>query len=314
MNDFSDDLYLFDEKKIKKAVRRGKMKTIIITIFVSLVVFVILNIANLAISSHFSQKAFKQWDAYVRLSTPNGYISETVDSRGLLGGISNYEISKDFKIKSVVIEQKQYSFGLIPSVLTSRSSGGNVGNTGEDWQFSYKENGWREMLFFHPNVPYKQYKDDEQLINGMQGDKVYEVALSFDQPYKPNELFMQLPEMTWFWIDTYSSEQLNEFQKEAKENDWSSTFIREKDALGFSINTPYISIHDLDSEYEQFLDLLQMSISPDHQNAFNKMKDIKLEDVEILGVVVYGTKHELKEILENPIIKASSLGGVIENY
>lgn len=44
------------------------------------------------------------------------------------------------------------------------------------------------------------------------------------------------------------------------------------------------------------------------------MKDIKLEDVEILGVVVYGTKDELKEILENPSIKASSLGGVIENY
>ncbi|WP_240186186.1 sigma factor regulator N-terminal domain-containing protein [Lysinibacillus fusiformis] len=196
MNNFSDDLYLFDEKKIKKAIRRGKMKTFIITIFVSLVVFVILNIANLAISSHFSQKAFKQWDAYVRLSTPNGYISETVDSRGLLGGISNYEISKDFKIKSVTIEQKQYSFGLIPSVLISRSSGGNVGITGEDWQFSYKENGWREMLFFHPNVPYKQYKDDEQLISSMQGDKVYEVALSFGQSYKPYELFMQLPEMT----------------------------------------------------------------------------------------------------------------------
>ncbi|MFC7686825.1 anti sigma factor C-terminal domain-containing protein [Ureibacillus sp. GCM10028918] len=312
MNDFSEDL--FDEKKIKKAVRRGKIKTIITIILVSLVVFVVLNVANSAISAHYSQKAFREWDAYVRLSTPNGYISKTVDSKGFLGGISNYEISKDFKIKSIAIEQKQYSFGLIPSVLISRSSGGNVGITGEDWQFSYKENGWREMLFFHPNVPYKQYKDDEQLINGMQGDKVYEVALSFGQPYKPNELFMQLPEMTWFWIDTYSSEQLNKFQKEAKENDWSSTFIREKDALGFSINTPYISSHDLEGEYERFLDLLQMSIYPDHQNAFNKMKDIKLEDVEILGVVVYGTKDELKEILENPNIKASSLGGVIENY
>lgn len=54
--------------------------------------------------------------------------------------------------------------------------------------------------------------------------------------------------------------------------------------------------------------------NPDHQNAFKKMKDIKLEDVEILGVVVYGTKDELKEILENPNIKATSVGGVIENY
>lgn len=312
MNDFSDDL--FDEKKIKKAVRRGKLKTIITVIIISIVVFVVLNIANSAISANYSQKAFKQWDAYVRLSTPNGYISETVDSKGLLGGVSNYEISKDFKIKSVVIERKQYSFGLIPSVLISRGAGGRIGITGEDWQFGYKENGWREMMFFHPNVSYKKYKDDEEQIELMQGDKIYEVAISFDQPYKPSEIFIQLPEMTWFWVDTYSSGQLNEFQQEAKENDWSSTFIRENDALGFSIKTPYISIHDLEGEYEQFLELLQMSISPNHQNAFNKMKDIKLEDVEILGAVVYGTKEEIVEILKEPIIKASSLGGFIENY
>lgn len=311
MNDFSDDL--FDEKKIKKAVRKGKWKTIITVILISIVVFVVLNIANAAISAHYSEKAFKQWDAYVRLSTPNGYISETVDSKGILGGTSNYEISKDFKIKPVVIERKQYSFGQNSSVLTSRFRGSKIGSTGEDWQFGYKENGWREMLFFHPNVSYKKYKDDEELIEGMQGDKIYEVALSFDQPYKPRELFMQLPEMTWFWIDTYSSEQLNEFQQEAKVNDWSSTFIREYDALGFSINRPYISIHDLKAEYEEFLELLPLSISSDHQNAFNKMKDIKVEDVEILGAVVYGTKEEIVEILKEPIIKASSLGGVIEH-
>lgn len=57
-----------------------------------------------------------------------------------------------------------------------------------------------------------------------------------------------------------------------------------------------------------------MSISPDHQQAFNRMKDIKLEDVEILGAVVYGTKKEIVEILKEPMIKASSIGGVIENY
>ena len=53
-----------------------------------------------------------------------------MDSRGLLGGISNYEISKDFKIKLIAIEQKQYSFGLIPSVLISRGAGGRIGVTG----------------------------------------------------------------------------------------------------------------------------------------------------------------------------------------
>ncbi|SOC25146.1 sigma factor regulator [Ureibacillus xyleni] len=313
MNEFPDEM--FDEKKIKKAIKKGKIKTLITIILVSLVVFIVLSLANFAISAHYSEKAFKKWDAYVRLSTPNGYISETVDSRGLLGGTSNYKISKDFKYKSIVIEQKQYSFGLLPSVLISRGSGGGIGITGEDWQFSYKENGWREMMFFHPNVQYKKYKNDEELLKNMQGDNLYEVALSFDKPYKLNDLpLFKLPEMTWFWLNTYSKSQLNTFQQEAKENDWSSTFIREHHALGFSINSPYLSNTDLEFEYENFLKLLQTSLSEDHQNAYNTMKNKKIEDVEILGIVVYGTRDELLDIMKNPIIKASSLGGVIDNY
>ncbi|HHW38024.1 MAG TPA: hypothetical protein GXX18_12400 [Bacillales bacterium] len=313
MNDNLDDV--FDEKKIKKAIKKGKKKSIITIVFVSLLVFVVLNIANFAISIYFSQKAFKQWDAYVRLSTPNGYISETVDSRGFLGGMSHYKISKDMKIKSLVVEQKQYQYGLIPSVLISRGSGGSIGVTGEDWQFSYKENGWRELMFFHPNVAYKKYKSDEELIKSMQGEKIYEVALSFDKPYKQGELpIMQLPQMTWFWLNTYSKGQLDTFQQEAKENDWSATFIRENEALGFSIRNTYTGATDLAREYDKFLKLLKTSTYSEHKKAYNTMKDINIDDVEILGVVVYGTKDEIAEIMKDPIIKASSLGGVIDNY
>jgi hypothetical protein len=313
MNEYSEDV--FDEKKIKRAIKKGKMKTMIMIVFVSFIVFVVLNIVNFAISAYFSQKAFKQWDAYVRLSTPNGYISETVDSRGILGGMSHYKISKDMKIKSLVIEQKQYQFGLNPSVLISRGSGGSIGVTGEDWQFAYKENGWREMLFFHPSVVYKKYKNDEELIKSMQGDKIYEVALSFDKPYKQSELpIMQLPQMTWFWLNTYSDSQLNTFQQEAKENDWSATFIRENEALGFSVRDLYMSTTDMTYEYDEFLKLLNTSTYSEHKKAYNTLKDIKINDVEILGVIVYGTKDEIVEVLKDPIIKASSLGGVIDNY
>ncbi|RSK25978.1 hypothetical protein EJF36_03170 [Bacillus sp. HMF5848] len=313
MNEYSEDI--FDEKKIKKALKKGKRKSFITIVLVSIIVFVILNIANVTISIFLSQKAFKQWDAYVRLSTPNGYISETVDSRGILGGMSYYKISKDMKIKSIVIEQKQYQFGLNPSVLISRGSGGSIGVTGDDWQFSYKENGWREMLFFHPEVDYKKYKNDVELIESMEGNKIYEVALSFDKPYKQSELpFRQLPQMTWFWLNTYSNIQLNTFQQEAKEYDWSATFIRENEALGFSIRNSYTSSADMAYEYDKFLNLLKTSTFSEHNQAYNTMKGISIDDVEILGVVVYGTKEEIVEIMTNPIIKASSIGGVIDNY
>ena len=313
MDEFTEDV--FDEKKIKKAIKKGKRKTIITIVFVSILVFAVLNIANFAISAYFSQKTFKQWDSYVRLTTPNGYISETVDSTGILGGQSNYKVSKDMKIKAVVIEQKQYQFGLTPSLLISRGAGGMVGITGDDWQFGYKENGWRELMFFHPDVAYEKYSNDEDLINRMEGDKIYEVALSFDKPYKQSELpLYELPEMTWFWMNTYNESELKKIQQEAKEHDWSSTFIGENEALGFSTNSAVYSSVKLDNEYKDFLNHLQTSFSKEHQNVHDIMKNISIDDVEILGIVIYGTKDEIEGIIKDPIIKASSLGGVIENY
>lgn len=313
MDEFTEDI--FDEKKMKKAIKKGKRKSIITIVFVTITVFVVLNIVNFAISVYLSQKAFKQWDAYVRLSTPNGYISETIDSRGFLGGQSNYKVSKDMKIKSLVIEQKQYHFGLNPLLLISRGSGGSIGVTGEDWQFRYKENGWREMMFFHPDVAYEKYNNDEDLINRLEGDKIFEVALSFDKPYKQSELpLFELPSMTWFWINTYHDRQLTAFQQNAKDYDWSATFVREHEALGFSTNQPIYSSVKLDYEYQEFLTLLETSKSHEHRNVHERMKDRNIEDVEILGIVIYGTKDEIEEITKNPIIKASSLGGVIDNY
>lgn len=251
MDEFTEDI--FDEEKIKKAIKKGKIKTIITIVFISIIVFIVLNFINYAAYLYYSQSAFKKWDAYVRLSTPNGYISETVDTVGFLGGEGRYKVSKDMKIKSLVIEQKKYEFGIMPSYSISRGAGGSIGVTGEDWQFGYKENGWREMMFFHPNIAYKKYKDDEELINDMAGDKIYEVAVSFDKPYKQTELpLVILPEQTWFWINTYSDSQFESIEQEAEEYDWSSTFIGERDALGFSMNFPMYSTLQLDSGYENF--------------------------------------------------------------
>ncbi|MGG0644322.1 anti sigma factor C-terminal domain-containing protein [Sporosarcina gallistercoris] len=313
MDEMTEDI--FDEKKIKTAIKKGKRKTILTIVFISIIVFVSLNIVNFATYAYFSQKAFKQWDAYVRLSTPNGYISETVDTSGILGGESQYKVSKDMKIKSLVIEQNQYKFGVNPSTSISRGAGGSIAVTGEDWQKTYKENGWRDLMFFHPSVTYQKYKHDEDLINQMGGNKIYEMALSFDKPYKQRELpLYELPAMTWFWVNTYSGNQLETFRQEATENDWTSTFIRENDALGFSVNSPIFSTIQLDHEYKDFLNLLKMSVSQDHGKAYDTMKNVNSDDLEILGIVIYGTKDELADIIKNPIVKASSLGGVIDNY
>ncbi|MCG7333793.1 hypothetical protein MHZ95_00725 [Sporosarcina sp. ACRSM] len=69
--------------------------------------------------------------------------------------------------------------------------------------------------------------------------------------------------MTWFWVNTYSDDQLKTLKQEAKDHDWSSTFIRENEALGFSTNSPVFSTLKLDNEYEDILYFLQTSFFHD---------------------------------------------------
>lgn len=57
-----------------------------------------------------------------------------------------------------------------------------------------------------------------------------------------------------------------------------------------------------------------MSFSQEHQKAYDTMKDMNIDDVEILGIVIYGTKEEIADIIQKPFVKAVSLGGVIDNY
>lgn len=313
MNEFNDEL--FDEEKIEQAIKKGKRKSVGMITLISIGVFIILNIVNLVTYTYFSEQAYEKWDAYVQLSTPNGYISKTTDSKGILGGETQYKISKDMKIKSPVIEQDQYKFGLFPALTISRGAGGKVGATGEDWQFTYKENGWRNLLFFHPSIGYEKYKDDTELIEQMEGDKIYEVALSFDQAYTFGDLpAMDLLEMTWFWVDTYSSDQKVEMQRSVREVIWSNNFVREQDALGFSINAADYSTLFLEQEYRAFLTLLQTSFSDVHHEAYELIKDTSIDEIKVLGMVIYGTKEEIMPVINKPFVNAVSVGGMIDNY
>lgn len=312
MNEFKDDI--FDEKKVEEALKKGKRKSILIIVSISILVFFILNIINSLVYFYFSNQAFKKWDAYIKLSTPNGYISETRDSKGFLGGETQYKVSKDMKIKSVVIEQEQYQFGLIPSLSISRGFGGKIGVTGEDWQFNYKENGWRELLFFHPDIKYKKYKNDIEAIEKIEGDKIYELALSFDKAYKYNELPLKdMSDITWLWMNTYNDEQISRMEEKALDYDWSANFIREREALGFSIRDSNYE-NNFNQEYKNFSSLLQSSFSKDHHKAYETIKNQGSDDIEILGMVIYGSKEELIPIIKKPFVKAISLGGIIDNY
>ncbi len=317
----SDELdQIFDEDKLNRAIKKGKRKstirTVLISILIACLVFVLITLGNTALTINMSNKTFESLSAYIELTVPNGYISNSADTLGFLGGRSNYTISRTVGNKIVVLEERVQPFGLLPQFIMTRGQGG--GQVAGEWPLNCWEFGYNKMLFFLPQITYKEYKNDLAELSQIGSDKLIEVGLSFDKPYTFSELSHILPNanISWYWVDTFTKDDMVRYEKEAKECDGKATFISEFETLGVD-KTPPISINTFDSDYNNFLYNLKISKNQKFLNIFNNLNSKGYTDpskVPILGAIAYGTKEQLKPLIENPHIKASSFGVITEKY
>lgn len=319
---------IFNDNNLDKAIKKGKRKTFIKVSSISLVIAVIVFFAgqyiNTEITFEMEEEAYNYNKISVELGIPNGYISESYTTLGFLGGYSIYEISKNVGSRSVVLEDKYFAFGE-QREMTRLIGPHTVSEEGE-WPNFYWENGYKKMIFFHPEISYKEYKNDLQLLDNLPDGKLIEMGISFDQPYTYKEIFTLLPEtnISWYWIDAISEENFNNYKIYAEGIDDSSSqkaYILENDVLGLSfMQSRYYgetSISEFDYKYNALLQTLRNSNYKKHNDTYQTLVNNGYTDasnVPILGVVVYGTKYELKELVDNPHIKASSFGVIIDNY
>lgn len=311
---------IFDEDKLDRAIKVGKRKstkrTVLISLLVACLVFVLVTIGNTALTINMSNNAFQSLSAYIELTVPNGYISNSVETLGFLGGRSNYTISRTVGNKPVVLEERVQPFGFLPQFIISRGQGG--GQVAGEWPSTYWEYGYNKMFFFLPQITYKEYKNDLADLSQIGNDKLIEVGLSFDKPYTFSELTRILPNanISWYWVDTFTKDDMVRYEKEAKEYDGKATFISEYETLGVD-KTPPITINTFNSNYNNFLYNLKISKDQKFMNIFNNLNSKGYNDpskVPILGAIAYGTKDQLKSLIGNPHIKASSFGVITEKY
>ncbi|MDO0824498.1 anti sigma factor C-terminal domain-containing protein [Desulfosporosinus nitroreducens] len=310
---------LFDDDKlnmaIKKCKKKSTRKTILISLLVAVAVFIVIFIANAVIILHLSNQTFSDNQSWISLTVPNGYISKSSDSMGFLVGRGDYSVTRNIGNKPVVLENRVSLFGLIPPLFISRSGGG-AGHTGGEWPTHYWENGYRKMIFFHPEITYKEYKNDLYELDQVSGDKLIELALSFDKPYKVDEIPTILPDVkkSWYWLDAFRKDDLDRYKKETVEYDAKATFLSEYEVLGVSMRGFYqYGLRD----YDSLLWLLKSSKDKRYNEVYNELVTKGYDDsanVPILGAIVYGTKDELKSLIGNPHIKASSFGVVVDKY
>lgn len=310
---------IFDDDKLNMAIKKGKKKstrkTVLISLLMVVAAFIVIFVANAAITFKLSNAMFDYNQSRIKLTVPNGYISKSADSMGFLVGRGDFTVTRNIGNKPVVLENRVSLFGLIPPFFVSRGTGGSGQEAGE-WPIGYWENGYRKMIFFHPEISYKQYKNDLNELDKISSDKLIELGISFDKPYKVADIPTILPNIkkSWYWVDAFRKSDLERYKKEAREYDGKATFIDEYYVLGVSMREFY----DYDFKgYDGLLESLKSSKDKKFNEIYNELVTKGYTDssnVPILGAIVYGTKDELKSLIGNPHIKAASFGVVVDKY
>ena len=333
MSKFDDFDNNFNDNEIKKAIRKGKRKSLIRNTIIALVISVITIILAIIINNivyiKSSNEAINKIDIDIESTVPTGYVSKANFTQGFLGGRVDYTVSKKVGDRVVALERKSEFYGLNKPLIGYGIQYSDVTNSMWD-RISTWEDGYRKMLFFHPNINYKKYPNDLSSINNMSDDKVIEMAISLDKGYNKDEIAdiafdMRNINTKWIWLDTFSEAQMNEFKEEVNNNTPESCGIIESQVRGINYNynngNIYSGITDINGMYNSWLNYLRDGNENNISNEANKnlyeqlIKDGKdnASNIEILGFIVEGSKNELKKLSNKPYIKASTFGVAIDS-
>lgn len=300
---------MLDDDKLNKAINKGKRRSNLKATIICIIVFVIGLILNSIVSIKMGNSNRKFLEGYCKTTIPSGYISKCVNVSGVLGGISHYTICKNIGWRPVILSNEISYFGInIFKISTFQSGSG--GHSAGEWPVSYWENGYKKLMFFHPDIKYKEYKKDFSELDKISNSKIVEMGLSFDKKYEPNEVRRLIPKVnvSWVWLDTYTKEEMDKLKKEAKEYDARSTYISEQRTLGIRTEGNVVLTEIYKDSYSGLLNVLK---TQGDKEVYRQLKERK-DPPDIIGVTVYGTPNELKVLSENPHIKGATIGVMMD--
>jgi hypothetical protein len=320
--------FLLDDKNLKKAYRKSKfmstIRTIVIVILVVIPLYVVFTKVNLRVSNKIRTEYYAQVEKVLEITKPNTYISKANDTIGFLGANGQYTVSKRIgSWKSIDLYDRNSHYGLFnikgfnQYITTSSNSGGQKAG---EWPVNFDSSGNLTMMAFHPDIKYKEFKNDIALLDKVSSDSLLEMTISLDKKYKVIEISSVLPkiQVSELLIDGYTNEEMEKYKKEASDYDGKATFIPEFNFIGLKVSSRFAfdSTGDVTHNYNIFLDNLQFDFKDTYyKNKFSdiystlKAKDqLDVNKLDIIGVVVYGSPEELQNLKGNPHIKATSVG------
>lgn len=324
INDF-DKNNIFEDKVFKRKIRVMNIKQTLKTLIISAIAIVIIIPLNEKKVIELGMKETERKMAEIRLEIKGGYTGKMNINAGILEGRLEGDITKDIMGVPVRVDEISYEFGYLNKLYNwGGYNGGGPNKINKEWDVPYYPNGHRQVEFFHPELEYKKYRNDlKDELDRIDDNKIMEVAISFDKAYGIGDLFklqtIDLNEMqiTYIWLNEFTEEFMKN-HKEAVENYDSYSAIKESETVGFVHYGPMAYRYKSYSyDYEELMELLKISSDVFiHNTLYNEIEErgrTTVEEAEVLGIVVQGTKKELEAIKDLPFIKASAIG-VITDY
>jgi len=302
----------------KKARNKSMIRNIIISAIVSIMVLIGGYIGNQLLANERGWDAFTPIEMNEKIMGPNVYLARPQFRYEFLGGTLSYKTYKVIENRVIPWGDHHYSFHVFNGQATPLIGGGRGVQVNEGNQlkrFYNESNGEREMLFFHPSVSFKQAIDDLSLLDQMNDDSYWEIGISFDKGYTLEQVNQMMPKnvhTTWYWADSFLGSDL-EILKELQEP------LRADSLYGFQAYRDRLN-PVLKTTEEQFMqDVLSIASSKNiyysepAQKAYQAVKENQKTGL-IIGVVVTGTRDQLKSLQGLPFIRAATLGATVDKY
>lgn len=313
-------------KVVKKAKRRTFIRNISISIFVIVFLLITLSFSWLFIIRGSQEKAMRDIELFSRITNPNiELLGSQNESNGAFEGILTFNRYKEIEGIPVDWSNHVVTYSLFGGV--SRLTGNHSLIQMEDKKdelprFYDRETKQRMMSFYHPEVSYNKVRNDLNTLNNFSDDTLVELGISFNKKYKPEEVRELIPEnltLKWYWVDTYSQEDIKKMNVNLNQDNYYPTELA-SEVYGFSENT----IDSSKSEM-QFMNALQTGLNykdgkyfGEFNRIYNNLKgnsaQLAAENTEIIGAVITGTPTEFAELNDMDIIRAAVLGVAVKPY
>lgn len=333
---FSDKMEAEIKEEIKKKRSRLNLKLIIIAIISTVIIIIIGNTALEFASDKYIEKSYSK-DMEIkqleyRIMHPNEYIGkQSCREIGYFKYERTYDIGKRIGSKVLFAGSVTDSFSGIGKKRFYNKESYMISSIpfSEDINKRYSNvYGLRKLRFLYPYVNYGKnlydYETDENkvsedelnsdqenifndfgFLNEIEDNKIVEMALSFKEEYTYEEVNKMINSnlITFYWVDNNSEED--------KKHDI--------EFRNFAFKEVGIKSTDMAGEYHDDIDGRMLEFK-DSINQLRNLGDTQYIDnidennIKLNGIVVVGSPKELKSLQNNPMIKHSIIGNVVDKY